>query len=558
MTRDGYLPGGARVVVHEPATSGRTALVVVPPFGFEEVSSYRARRAMAVAFAAAGHPVARLELPGTGDSDGEYDDPGLVDSWVRAVTEAAQLLRAAGAARVAVVGLGLGGLLGCLAAGSTAIDDLVLWAVPGRGRTLLRQVRAFALLQGAASPEPRADGSMWFYGYPMSAETVARLEAVDLAETQFGRPGMRALVLSSDRLQPDRHLLAALQRTSVDVTTAAGDGYAAMVGNPQTAVTPRAAITVIIDWLSGAPGTGTTTDVASMELRDTLTLDHATERPLALPVDGETAAAVVTAPGQPADRCLLLLNAGANRRTGPNRMWVRAARAAAADGVAAVRVDLPGLGDASGPDDWTGGDAAFYAPERQRQVRQVMDGLVEAGLPARFVIGGLCSGAYWGFWAAQEDPRVASVVMLNPRALVWEPWRADVAAGHDVVRLKRARTWRRILTGRVSAAHGRAVLLALARRAFAPTAVRHRRTARTLDAALDRLQDMGTSITLALSAEEPVLAEVTREQRFAPVNRWSNVDFRLLGGSTEVHTLAPPELQATASALLADAVARSR
>src|SRR6202034_233365 len=40
---------------------------------------------------------------------------------------------------------------------------------------------------------------------------------------------------------------------------------------------------------------------------------------------------------------------------------------------------------------------------------------------SRFVVGGLCAGAYWSLHAALDDARVTASLMINPRALVWDP-----------------------------------------------------------------------------------------------------------------------------------------
>ena len=47
----------------------------------------------------------------------------------------------------------------------------------------------------------------------------------------------------------------------------------------------------------------------------------------------------------------------------------------------------------------------------------------------RFMLGGLCSGAYWSFHAALLDERVPAVLLLNPRALVWD---AGLGPGRDL------------------------------------------------------------------------------------------------------------------------------
>jgi hypothetical protein len=57
----------------------RLGVVIVPPFGWEDVCSYRPLRFMARTFAGRGIPTLRYDLPGTGDSSGDARDAGLFD-----------------------------------------------------------------------------------------------------------------------------------------------------------------------------------------------------------------------------------------------------------------------------------------------------------------------------------------------------------------------------------------------------------------------------------------------------------------------------------------------
>src|SRR5882672_2630633 len=69
-----------------------TAVLIVPPWGWDETASYTGRRAWANDLAEGGHPTLRIDLPGTGESTGTAADPGLVAAWSDAVIAAAAWL----------------------------------------------------------------------------------------------------------------------------------------------------------------------------------------------------------------------------------------------------------------------------------------------------------------------------------------------------------------------------------------------------------------------------------------------------------------------------------
>ncbi|MDQ6745221.1 MAG: alpha/beta fold hydrolase, partial [Actinomycetota bacterium] len=119
-----------------------------PPFGWEDMCSYRARRMWAAELAQAGYATARFDLPGSGDSWGSPHESELVQAWLSSVAGAADWLReVSSASRVVALGIGLGGLLAARALQQgAAMDDLILWGVPARGRTLVRELRAQAAL----------------------------------------------------------------------------------------------------------------------------------------------------------------------------------------------------------------------------------------------------------------------------------------------------------------------------------------------------------------------------------------------------------------------------
>lgn len=566
---------GEPVLAFLHPAAGATAVLVVPPFGWEDVCSYRARREWADELAARGHPTLRIDLPGTADSGGDTEEPGRLDAWVAAVAAAAAWLRADGASRTVAIGIGLGGILAWLAAAEGApLDDLVLWAAPARGRTLVRELRAFARLKassivadGDVDPEPELapEGGLAAGGFLLTAETIAALEGVDLTARPLpDARERRVLLLERDGIPPDERLVRHLTEAGAAVEVQPGDGFGTMMADPGYARPPRDVIARVAAWVGDERVDGG--DGPSPALEATAELVHGgtriRETPVSLPVDGGRLFAVLAEPveGTRAGLTAVLVNAGAIRRIGPNRMWVAAARRWAARGVPAVRVDLGGIGDSDGSLDPEADDGKFYVPELIGQLRTALDGLEARGLPPRFVLVGLCSGSYWAFRAAVEDDRVAAALMLNPRVLVWSPLLLSERATRPMRRkLLRAYSWRKLVSGEARSQASK--LVAVARQTLAPERVRS--VARTrlqrvaggdaLDRALERLHADGKHALLVFADDEPLRDEVEREHRFAD-GKWPNVDVRLIPGRD--HTLRPRPMQEQAHALLDDALQR--
>ena len=82
-----------------------TAVLIVPPFGWDDQTSYRPRRDWSFALADAGFANLRIDLPGSGNLSGGARDEGLLDAWTCAVAGGVEWLREAGARRVAVISL---------------------------------------------------------------------------------------------------------------------------------------------------------------------------------------------------------------------------------------------------------------------------------------------------------------------------------------------------------------------------------------------------------------------------------------------------------------------
>lgn len=556
-------------LLHMPAdgTSREIAVLICPPFGWEESCSYRSRRDWAEHLARAGHPTLRIDLPGTGDSGGSPEDQGQLAAWTGAICSAASWLNATtGDHRVAAIGIGLGGLLACQAIGEGApIADLVLWAVPSRGRTFVRELRAFGRMEASQStghdgePFQLPDGWTGAGGFVLSAETTRALEGLDVATLEIPDGQLhRALLLERDGISIDTRLRHRLEEAGARVTISPGWGYGPMIVEPQMARRPSDVFARVDSWLDetspddvDSPAAPRTRDELmppptpprAVEGRDAaeLTVDgvHIRETPLTIEQPFGRLFGVLAEPvGTPAlDLGAILLNPGAHRRIGQNRMWVEVARRWAARGVPTLRVDLEGIGDADGDGERFTGLAELYDPGMVDQVCASIDALEIRGFGCHFVLAGLCSGARWSFEAALRDERVVSAFMLNPQSLFWNPSLGTARVLRRGSRLK-------VLRGEVplsqivALAYG--VPAMVARRARARWQAR-RAGGDELDRALDRLRDTGTHLQFMFSGLEPLYEELELEGRMKRMDRWPNVGFDLIPGQD--HLMKPPAAQ---------------
>ena len=76
-----------------PAIPARAGVVIVPPFGWDDICAYRPLRSLARSLAVRGIATLRFDLPGTGDSSGSALDHKLISAWIRSVQDAVAELK---------------------------------------------------------------------------------------------------------------------------------------------------------------------------------------------------------------------------------------------------------------------------------------------------------------------------------------------------------------------------------------------------------------------------------------------------------------------------------
>lgn len=553
-------------MLHEAESgSERPAVLICAPWGWEETASYRGRRTWAQRLAADGHPTLRFDFPSAGDSSGAPGDPGRVAAWTAAVSNAAAWLRARSErSQLAALGLGFGGLIAMAALdGGAAIDQLVLWAAPTRGRRFVREVDSFAKMQawgeGRGEDSPLPEGWVEAGGFLLSGETVADLKSLKALEQV--PPGLeRALLLDRDGMELDAGLAERLREAGVEASAAAGPGWGKMVFHPEHAILPEETIARVGEWLAAAPaaaGPAAAAEAGEGALELELSQGCLRETPLAIDQRFGRAFGVLAEPlgERRGDFTVVFLNAGAVRHIGPNRNWVESARRWAARGVPSARLDLEGIGEADGDGANRTGVAGFYSGDFGSQVTAALDALEARGLGSNFVCVGLCSGAYWSLQMAARDPRVSAAALLNAGALVWhEDLRAARESRLVLGGIFQAESWRRLWRGEVDLKLKLAAItrltgmkLRLLWKRLRGKAEPHR-PADEIEALFDRLQSGGKRVAMGFCANEPVLLELEQEGILGRLERWPAIELSSLVG--EDHALGPVAAQRSGAELI--------
>lgn len=580
-------PEPVYAVLHTPpAARSAAAALILPAFGWDDECSYRRRRDWAVLLAEHGITAARFDLPGSEDSPGSPLAPGRVESWVAATAATAAWLRErSGCTRLAAIGIGLGGLLAYEAIMREApVDDLLLWGVRASGRAFVRELRAYAALtERGDSPSPdgnRGNGALGIGGHVMSIETANAISEIDL--TRRALPDARrrrVLLVGRDVHGVDAKLHAHLTESGAHVTTLESDEYRDLMSPPDLVLTPIKVIDASIDWLlageveSAAPPSeaGAAPSEGSARTLGAIDVDHQgvliRERITQVQAAAGRLVGVISEPvtGQRAPYCLLTVNSGALRHTGPNRLFVEIARAAAARGIPAARFDLPGLGDSDGTAIRSFDRTAADDPQALATIQEICDHLRSAGVAERFVAGGFSLGGYLTIRAtlAASPPQppiggsapLIGAISINPTGFSWTVKQRQRAvrdftalAGPDALaeeaqtRLRRAPMLRALErhAGRLRRAVDARARHALAR-SDALWRLEHRREIADLRRGLDLLRGSRVHLWLFLTEGEPLLRMLDQPKLRAELDNCPQVTVERLPGHD--HLLRPLWIQ---------------
>jgi len=486
----------------EGSSAGGEGLVLCSPLGQEDLNAHRSLRHLAMSAAQAGTPVLRFDYDGCGNSAGDDCDPDRPSMWLASIDAAiGELKRQSGVDRVCLLGVRAGALLAAQAAARREdVSSLIAIAPVTSGRALVREWTTLAVVnqwKGSDNGEERGgprkaagNGSEFLEaaGYVVTRATCDQLSRVDLMSLQRVAP--EVLVIDRDDLPRRDRWATHLASIGACVTHEVLPGYMGMMSEPHAVRIPTAMVERVLSWLSRAGGPGLAAPAARPavvpQAHAALVDPLVRETPLRFDDHGwqfgvlsEPAMALddVARPG------LLLINSGACRHIGPNRLYTPLARLFASRGWYVLRVDVSGIGD-SEPHDGEPANAP-YTSKAAQDIDRWCAVLRQRGAGKCYLLG-ICSGAYHGFRAAVAGSRFAAVVAINPVVFFWHDGMPldPPLANHSVMRLSLiykksvldASKWRRVFSGKADIMQAVKVM---SHRVFARAASFARSAART-------------------------------------------------------------------------------
>jgi alpha-beta hydrolase superfamily lysophospholipase len=397
-----------------------TAVLLMSPWGYEEMCTRKLWRLLAERFARSGVASLRFDYPGTGDAlDGPEITGGLA-LWEDAAAMAAGRLKDfSDARRLIVVGQGLGAALAARIAGRLEAAGLVLMAPVVSGRSYLRELSVWSKMvdEGLGlAAEHRITGRTSVAGLLMPEDVAADVGRLNL-QTLETAPSPQTLVI--ERTDRDAALSTHLADLGTIVERSVYTGFDELVSNPTLARQPADVIERVSAWVADtARQPGAEAGSPTRPCRALLDTDTFIEEPLRFGA-GEHLFGTICRPRT--DRrgaTVILLGTAYDRQAGWACSTVETARHLAHHGIASFRFDAANVGDS--PPVAGAPEQVQYAETQIDDAKAALD-LIEARGLAPAMFAGRCSGAYLAFRAAIADDRCVGVVAVNPFTLRWDP-----------------------------------------------------------------------------------------------------------------------------------------
>ncbi|GEO85260.1 MULTISPECIES: alpha/beta fold hydrolase [Alphaproteobacteria] len=410
------------------AAPGSTAVLLISPWGYEELCARQSYRLIGEHLASLGYPCLRFDLPGTCHSAGSSGEIQDEWAWRKATETALDYLTSLCAPReVIVIGQGLGGLIAADLTQRRSVSGLVLFGSATQGRIYLREVTAWTamtqptfLVRSSDGPQ----GGLMAGGFMLAAATVNEIKGLKLLDGPLPK-AHRVLLVERPENPGDVKLAEHLASSGAALDRIPFQGYVDYISSPTLSQPPLDTIDELAAWLTEHFPPNPSTMPSAKPAPAPAILETANWREELFRFGpGNMFFGGCTSPvGRTSKTALLVLNAGNDHSSGWGRCTVDLAREVAPKGLSVLRMDLAGIGETPL---WPGQqEPVLYSTRALNDVRCAIDWLKSEMKIEHIIVMGRCSGAYLAFSFAALDERVDGTVLINPRKLVWDP-REDV------------------------------------------------------------------------------------------------------------------------------------
>jgi alpha-beta hydrolase superfamily lysophospholipase len=446
----------------DPSGGGAdVAVLICGTLSREALDSHHSLRVLADAFAQAGYPTMRFDYAGSGDSydlprggeQGADDSSELWAIWQRNIHDAADKLREiTGASRLILCGLRIGATLAAIVSESREdVVGLMLLAPVLRGRSYIRQLRLESEL-GHGKAAVKTAG-LEFHELSLAPDTVDLISAIELRQVKL-RAGLQVAIFSETPTRPLAECISTWTERAVTVESYGFEGLEPLLCPDTQGYKEPAAAAGMIEWMTKANAAQPhLADLRSDAMQQDLLLSGCLETPLFFGQQQKLFGVLCRPDGRISETAVIIVNTGRNPRAGIGRFGVEFARRLADVGITSLRFDFAGLGDSLGLAGEEDMRSDVFEDDRCADISAAIDALEQLGC-RRFVVHGICSGAYHALHAAAAETRIEAVLMINLPLFLWkegdsiaESKKRTYSFSHYGTKLVEPAYWARLLRG---------------------------------------------------------------------------------------------------------------
>lgn len=396
-----------------------TGVIICNPLGYEYSHTHRTVRHLSNHLSSKGYATIRFDYNGTGDSASDLFATERINTFLKNIDSVIDILkRQTGVEKICLIGLRLGGSLAASYCNHSSIDSLVLWSCYTKGRTYIRETKALEKLASHSNNSGKKfiDSG----GFIVTAETEKELQQVNLLKQSYLIKDS-VLIIERDDLPTSDKLLDILKEKNIPSEKYLMTGYLDMMAEPHQTKIPKTTLTKISSWL-GDKESDAKLHLSQQQKNWFCQFPTANHEAIAETICLQQESRLMGVLSRPAsnlqankDKTLVLLaNSGSVHRVGPNRVYVELAREASIAGFSVLRFDLSNLGDSVVGEPTN--ENHPYPFSSTQDIANTISYMKKHFGYKKFILAGLCSGAYSVFHAGLQLPKSANiceVIMIN-------------------------------------------------------------------------------------------------------------------------------------------------